>query len=295
MTANNMTVKEHFVPKTYLRGFSCDGTNVFAYRMSDGFRPPCAVKVDSICYEKNLYEVRDENDNIILQNQVENQLSNIEGGFSSYRKLLERKAFIKSNFQSAHILTAEEKTFWKYYIAFQMLRVPLVLDKAEAIIENEFPIKLKKNVARVFALDSCLSSPTKNSIVTTSSLNEYCNAFEKMTIVVGVDDSDSIITSDDPVYAYSPTQSHDNAEEIIFPLTSKLVIYLFGGQMKSQVRKNSLLHIDAPELKRIQNNIAYSANEWIYSKRPLSKEEKQTVDEAHADRLQDMNNQGSKE
>lgn len=295
MVVKNMTANEHFVPRTYLRGFSCNGQNVYEYRLRDGFQPACAVKVDSICYEKYLYEVRDENDNIILPNQMEKQLSNIEGGFNSYRYLLEKKAFIKSNFQAAHILTAEEKAFWKYYIVIQMLRVPMILDKVEALTENKFPTKMKKNVARVFAIDGCLSSPTKNSIVTTSILSEYCNAFDKLTIVVGVDDSDSIITSDDPVYAYSPTQTHDNVEEIIFPLTSKLVIYLYGGQMKSQVRKNSLLHIDASELKRVQGNIAYSANEWVYSKRPLSEEEKQIVTKAHADKVQDMKNQGSNE
>ena len=100
MATNNMTVNEHYVPKTYLRGFSCDGTNIFEYRMIDRFQPECAVKVDSICFKKYLYETRDENDIIVLPNQVENQLCRIEGGFSSYRKLLERKAFIKSNFQS---------------------------------------------------------------------------------------------------------------------------------------------------------------------------------------------------
>lgn len=295
MAVNNMTKDEHFVPRTYLKGFSFDGTHIYEYRMRDSFQPTCAVKVDSICHERYLYEVRDQNDNIVLPNQVEKQFCNIEGVFSSYRNQIEKKAFIKSNFQSTLFLTAEEKAFWKFYIAVQMLRVPKVLEIAESIIENEFPIKLKKNMAKVFALDGCLSSPTKDSIVSTSIVNEYYHTFEKMSIAVGVDDSDSIITSDDPVYAYSPTQSHDNVEEIIFPLTSKLVIYLYGGQMKSQVRKNFLFPIDASELERIHNNIAYSANEWIYSKRPLSKEEKQIVDKAHADRVQDMNNQGSKE
>lgn len=295
MAVKYMTADEHFVPRTYLRGFSSDGQNVYEYRLRDGFQPACAVKVESICHKKYLYEVRDENDTIIFPNQVEKQLGNVESGFSSFRKQIERKVFIKSNFQSALILTAEEKTFWKYYIALQMLRVPKVLDIAESITKDEFPIRLKKNVPRVLALDGCLSLPNKNSIVPTSVLSMYYCSFEKMSIAVGVDYSDSIITSDDPVYAYSPTKNHDKAEEIIFPLTSKLVIYLYGGQMKSQVRKNSLFHIDASELKRIQGNIAYSANEWIYSKRPLNEAEKQIITKAHADKVQDMKNQGSNE
>lgn len=293
MTMNTITKKQHFIPQTYLRGFSYDTINVYAYRIIDGFQPADAVKIESICYKKYLYEVRDENDIIIKQNQVEKCFCGIEGAFSRYREQLQKMAFIKSNYQSTQFLRRREIDFWKYYIAIQILRVPQVLEIAETVAENEFPIPLKKNQARAFALDGCLSFPEKGKKLPVSVLSMYLESFDNMSIAVGVDETDSIFTSDFPVYAFSPTKSYDNAEKIVFPLTSKLVIYLFGGQQKTRVRKNCLFPIDADELKSVKQSIAYAANDWIYSKMPLSAEEKQIITMAHADKTQNENNQES--
>ncbi len=80
-----------------------------------------AIPIKSVCYEKNLYEVLDNNGNVVLQNYIEKVFGKLEAEFSKYRNMLERKAFLPENYSSHMFLKHEEKAFWATYITLQLL------------------------------------------------------------------------------------------------------------------------------------------------------------------------------
>ena len=55
---------------------------------------------------------------------------------------------------------------------------------------------------------------------------------QNMSMALGIDFNSRIITSDNPVYAYSPDKTIQNFEKIIFPINDQLVIFLFGGELQ---------------------------------------------------------------
>ena len=70
----NPTQDEHYVPRVYLKGFSPDGNNIFFYDFRNDFATIKPVPVKSIFYEKNLYEARNSDKEIIYTNHVEKVL-----------------------------------------------------------------------------------------------------------------------------------------------------------------------------------------------------------------------------
>ena len=112
--------------------------------------------------------------------------------------------------------------------------------------------------------------------------------------VLGVDESGSIITSDSPVVSQAPDYDMEKLEKIEFPISSKLVLFMFGGKQKEQYRKNSLFPLNKSEVKIIQRDIACSAEEWVYSIRPLTTIEKEIVREGRAIKQYIMENSDDK-
>ena len=276
-----ITKGEHYVPEVYLQGFSQDNATLYAYRIKDGYQPEKPVPIKSICKEKYLYELRDENDEIVAPNHLENILCHIEGLFAEYRRRLEQKAYIPSNYATKCFLTKDEKDFWKSFIAVQLVRTPKVIRMMKEEIENQFDGQLKNNQARAIALDNCLPAfghyRNYPNLIT-----KIRNTFENMTIAVGVDNSGCVFTSDNPIVCQAPDFDFERVEKIEFPITPKLVLFLFGGQLKKEYDKNRLFPLYPEEVKTIQRNIAYAAEEWIYSLYPLTDAEKETIREGKA-------------
>ena len=107
-----MTKKQHYVPQVYLRGFSTDNKQIWSY-MIDSLDNGKYVPIESICREKYLYEVKDDEGNWLAPNRIEKKLSILEGMFAENLRILEKKAFLKENYRTKCFLTKDEKTFWK--------------------------------------------------------------------------------------------------------------------------------------------------------------------------------------
>lgn len=286
-----ITKDEHYIPRVYLRGFSADQNRLFAYRLKDGFQPPDPVSIRSICYEDNLYEIKNENDEIVAANHLETFFCAFEREFGKYRKQLEDKAFIEVNHHSLHFLSKEEKDFWRIYIAVQMMRTPQILQFVQGIAEEELQGLLKANDVRRITLKTCLPFFQRIKEGDKSLLFDTIQGMNNMYFAVGVDNTDSIFTSDYPLFIMSPSQTVGSIEQVVFPITSRLVLILNGGKQKEAFKKNCLFSIQQEDLDIVKKSIADAADEWIYSKKPLTPREIELVKAAHSEKLQDMKNE----
>ena len=61
------TVREHYVPKFYLKKFSTNKKQLYQLDISNN-SPPEPVGIDSIAYRKDTYELKDSNGEYIEKN-----------------------------------------------------------------------------------------------------------------------------------------------------------------------------------------------------------------------------------
>lgn len=106
-------------------------------------------------------------------------------------------------------------------------------------------------------------------------------------MALGVDFNSRIITSDNPVYAYSPDKTIQNFEKIIFPINDQLVIFLFGGELQKLYDKNRAFRMDEDDADSVIQSIAYSADNIVFSKYPISQKDKQLIISARKDKFTD--------
>lgn len=287
MQVQNPTKKQHYVPQVYLRGFSQDEKCVYSFDLKTEL-PTQPIPIESVCRENYLYEIKDGNNDFIYMNLMENILCGLEGRFADYRRRLKNKAFIKSNYKTRCFLTNQEKDFWKVFITTQMLRSPLVLGVAEQFTGEYFGDSLNENNARAIAIAQCLPffrelSPNDNNVFI-----RMLSPLEDMTMAVGVDESGSIFTSDNPVYCYAPNYTNSVYEKIIFPICKSLVLILFGGAEKEQYDKNRLIRLEKEEIINIKKSIAYAAQTRLFSACSFSTDDIKIIKEARKDKQTDL-------
>jgi len=102
---------------------------------------------------------------------------------------------------------------------------------------------------------------------------------KNMSFGVGVDPDGRIITSDMVVFIQSAVFPCAEYEKVIFPITSKLCLYMFGGNEKKDVRKNFLFKINDRHREEILKSISVSAFENIYSSHILDETERKYIKE----------------
>ena len=232
-----------------MRGFSPEyGNNcipvskytVFCHDLTgrNQFNDPIPIK--SICYEKYLYEVTDRDGEIVLLNYLEHLFLIIEKMFGNYRRELENKASLEENYKTKCFLTNEEKAFWMTYIIIQMLRMPETLQLAEnlslKIWENEINTKQAMNIARMYCLPFFREMEENNS-EELAVFNALLNPMVTMTFGVGVDRQAKIITSDKPIYVYAQEVPCTEYKKIIFPISAKVCLFLYGEEYKKKSLK----------------------------------------------------------
>lgn len=285
---NKPTKNQHYVPQVYLKGFSRDEVHVYRNELNgDRIVSSKFVPIESIFREKYLYEIKDSNNSFVALNHVEKCLSALEGMLSTYRNQLMRKAFNKENHRTKCFFTAEEKNFWKIFVVLQMLRSPAVLDVARKFSADYFSDSLSANDAYSIATQMCLPFFKELKSEDENCLTRFLEPVIPMSIVLGVDFSGRIITSDNPVYFYSQDKTIENCEKIVFPVTSQLVLLLLGGKMKEGYDKNRAFELEDDELDSIIKPIAYSADSTIISRDPLTSEIKTMIREARKDKQED--------
>ena len=112
-----------------------------------------------------------------------------------------------------------------------------------------------------------------------------------MSISVGVDESGTLFTSDNPVYCYAPDREDltkiEEYEKIVVPLTPNLVLLMFGGELAKEYDRNRLFPLDDEAQESIRLSIAYSARERVFSKTELSPSDIELIKRARSDKETD--------
>ena len=284
---DGITHKQHFVPRAYLKGFSLDGKGVFFFNLTSCESSKIAVPVKSVCVEHDLYEAKNEQGDYLFVNHIEKSLAILERMFFSYRTKLEKKAFVKENYRTKCFLTSEEKSFWAAYLLVQIMRSPKVLSIAKNFsiesLHNDVSIYTAENIA----LTSCLPFFTELSEESINAFNLFSKPMLNMSFNIGVIHGDGeLFTSDNPIYIHAnwPCKEYD---KIIFPISSKICLFMYGGKYKGIYRKNALFPINEEILKEIQWSIAYGANNMIFSAKHFNKKQEKEICRIHKLRLED--------
>lgn len=292
---SNITKKQHYIPQVYLRGFSPEYQRnkekllsskytIYCHNLKEKNQIMKPIPIKSVCYRDYLYEVTGHDGEIVLANYLEQFFSLMEKKFSEYRDKLERKAFVEENYKTKCFLTGEEKEFWVTYILIQILRTPQILSLAENVSletwENEININQAKNIARMFCLPFFkeIEEGSKEPVV----FNDLLEPMKNMSFGVGVDREAGIITSDNPVCIYAENFSCEEYKRVIFPITSKICLFLFGKEDKKKYPKNSLFVINNETREEILKSMTDFSFEKLYSNHFLDKREIGIVEEVLA-------------
>jgi DNA-binding cell septation regulator SpoVG len=246
------------------------------------------IPIKSICYEKNLYEVTNDQGEIILQNYLEKVFGLLERMFSTYRTKLERKAFNEENYKIRCFLTREEKIFWTTFIVVQTLRSPQILREAAKALKDVVGEGLNdaqaRNISRLYCLPFFreINENTSEAVLFTRLLEPMMD----MSFAVCVDKESRIITSDKTMYVYAPKFPTKEYEKIIFPITAEICLILLGGEEKKEYkRKNFLFPINDSTRKMIVQAISDAAFERIYANHALDGREKAWVEEVQNNKV----------
>ncbi len=292
---SKLTKKQHYIPQVYLRGFSpnyrCSDKDkekyrIYRYDLSKADLSGKSIPVKSVCFEEYLYEVTGDDGTIVLPNYLEKLLSHVEEQYSKYRIKLESKAFEISNYRTNCFLTREEKIFWITYITTQFFRRPENIDMAEAFIKENWPVKVTDNQARNIAIEVCLPffKEVKEGDKEAILFDNICRPLCTMSFGVGVDYEGRIITSDKAIYCYAGDFPCEEYEYVIFPISSNICLFMYGGCIKKNFRKNFLFQIEEEDREEIIKCISSSANNTIYASHELNDIDKGYIREVLEDK-----------
>ena len=263
MPEKKITKRQHYVPQIYLKSFSSDKKCLWSYPLNQ-MENGKSVPIRSVCFENYLYEICNNDGKPEVTNWIENVLSQLEGTFSTKLRELERKAFHQENYKKKCFLTTQEKLFWKLYIAVQITRSPIILEVTRTVAKAQFGGQLNDNQINNLALLLCLPFFGKLKAEDKNAFNLILRPLENMSISVGVDESGTLFTSDNPVYCYTPDREDltkiEEYEKIVVPLTPNLVLLMFGGELAKEYDRNRLFPLDDEAQESIRLSIAYSAS-----------------------------------
>ncbi len=293
------TKKEHYIPQSYLRGFSPQyemakkkqiknsKCMIYCYDLKKK-QQSHQIPIKSICYEKNLYEIMNELGEIIHRNHLEKIFGVFEIKFSEFRTLLERKAFRDDSFCSDCFLTQEEMAFWVTFMAIQTLRSPQILKEAALTLKSLMGESISDiqahNISRLYCLPFFreINQETPEAFL----FNMLFEPMLDMSFVVCVDKKGRIITSDKTMYVYATEFPTKEYEKVIFPISSEICLILLGEEEKKEYKRdNFLVPMNESTRKMIVQAISDSAFEKIYANHALDEQELQWVEEVMKSKL----------
>ena len=286
MPEKQPTKKQHYVPQTYLRGFSPDSTYIYEYNLKQGKPIPEPVSIESICREKFLYEFRDNDGEFIWINALEEILGDIEGKFAEYKRRLLSKVVHKENYKTKNFLSTEERYFWRFYTTLQVMRMPSILSGITEIMKDEFPKEFTENELRNIAIAFSLpffKPPEQNEL---NAFLLFLSALDTRTLTVGFAESDNLFTSDQPMYGEKGAKDLTDIKALWFPISSNCILFYSPPRESNNTKRNRLIPVSSDEVDAIKG-IAYMARNIVLSKHPFSEDDVEIIKQARADREQD--------
>ena len=288
MPEKQPTKKQHYVPQIYLKGFSRDSATIYEYNFAKREAIKKPVCIESVCREQFLYEIRDQSGEIINTNFIEDILCEYEGQFAEYRRKLLRKSVVKANYNTLCFLSKEEKIFWIFYTALQIMRSPSMLNGIGSILREELQGQLSQEEAHNVAVAFCLPFFKKPRSGEMTALTYFISLLITKILTVGYAESDNLFTSEHTMYGVrNSAEGLFTFKKLWFPISSNCVLLFSEPGESVRIKKNCLIPITEEDVHEINKGIAYIARKMVFSKHPFSESDIQLIEDARRERAED--------
>lgn len=272
------TENEHFIPRVYFRGFAEINDSgkalLWQYSLKTMKQIPVPVDVGDICFEKNLYEIKGSNGSFIAQNTIEKTFGKIEAQAGKVIQSIEKKTHNANCLNCPKILSQDDKSYLVIFITSLLYRDPATIESGISFLQ-ESNHSMTGREARNFTLLNLLPLGVDPSWDENTIIRTAINSLSGMAFQIGIADDDVIMTSDRPVVMWPPKDDdpYNRPRAVVFPLTSKLVLYLFPLESVDSIARNCFVKISQEQIDEIHGYVAACARHWIYSKKPITKEQ----------------------
>ena len=271
MSDKQLTKKEHFIPKFYLKEFKDSDSYLHCYDFCK--MAPFKTRPKEFAFKVNLYETLWTNADptwgkYVLPNNIEKCYSKYEGNYSH---LLNRIKNIVTPHQNptALILNSSEKRILFSFITNLLVRNPenmniLGVNEASKDINNSTEVTFIEPFLKeigIYNMDSLIVAAMKKLLLTEtiegSPIFQFIASLENYKLGFLYNKDDTFITCTIPViYAEDPYMAAEDKTIFYLPLTPKIAILL--GNYRSI--KSNHIRIISPELSDLFNKrvIQYS-------------------------------------
>ena len=273
------TVREHYIPQFYLKQFSPNKKIIYQYNVFSDKASSILTSTTEVCFEKNLYEYRDDKGEIVNKNLIEKRLSVFEAEFASVFQSIHSKAAFKQNHHTSSFLSTREKILLVFFISTLLSRDPKVIQLAKECAIEELGELMDDTTARNLALNICLPVHKALDTEERTLLKQYIQALENMSFQIGIAEKDVFWTSDHPaiVKGVSVEGQAFNIEQVSIPLSSRIALLMKPYEKVSPENYNRLVILGEKEIRAINAATVTNCYRWIYSKAPLTEKQIQWI------------------
>ena len=279
------TTNEHFIPQMYLRGFSeikkRDKSLIWQFNLKTMQQTPVQVDIQDICSEKHLYEIKGSDGSIIAKNTIEKTFGKIETNVSRVIRSIQTKSKNENCLNCSTILSEDDKSYLIIFITSLLYRTPETIEAGISSLKKTNP-EMDNRSVRNFTLFNLLplgidTEWDKNTIIRTA-----IKRLSGMAFQIGITDNDVVITSDRPVIIWPPKEDepYNRPQAVAFPLTSKLLLYLFPVESVDPIARNCFIKLTPNHINDLYSNLSVCARNWIFSRNALTEDQLKIIAEA---------------
>ena len=284
----NYTEDEHFLSRMYLKEFSeikkkgnKEKAFVWQYNIKTMRHTSVQVNIQNICFEKNLYELRNADGSFVARNTIEKTFGKIETAVSNVFCSIKERAKNEKCMNCTTFLSEEEKSLLIIFITALLYRDPNTITRGIDFLK-ETNQGLSDEQARNFTLLNLLPLGLDAEWDQKTIIRSALANLSGMAYQIGMASDDVIFTSDRPVVQW-PSHNEEylnRPKALVFPLTSRLVLFLYPLEDVAQIGWNFFFQLDQGSIHDVQMDVAVCAREWIYSREKLSNEQMKIIWEA---------------
>ena len=291
---NKPTVNEHYVPQVYLRGFATDSNPERIYRLSlSNISAGCKnVKINSQLVEKNLYEIKTDNNIFIGRNYIEKCFQEKETLFGEYRSKLFSEIEVCKDSNQIKYLSKEVRDFFTNFTLLQMVRLARIVksacNKASDDL-NKYTKAYEAHILTYFKLFPFFDKEKTLPLVGQSMVEEMTPWLNEMVFFAGYFESNILFTSDNPVFAYIDNFDTKEPTEIFFSLSPQCVIIFLHRDENNQIYDNQIIPLSNELASHIQICTIKNAQDALYSSYEFKGEDFAKIEEIRNDRQKYIN------
>ena len=249
------------------------------------------IPIETVCFETDLYELKDASNNIVEQNKIEKALSRHEKDFSEFIETISKRAKLDGNLNTSCFLTANEKAAFIGWMCLQISRYPTTISSAEEVATEMALTNDEPNSARNYAIERCLDLFFNGKIDKEKpGLPLHIGHwFKNKAFVIGRSSQPLLFTSDSPVYLLHTERDSVNfniegPQKIIFPLSSTLALFMLPYDKENCGRRNILIDLSEDNICEVQWSMACSAKRWIFSSQQFTDKQIALIKSAREDK-----------